>query len=472
MTPQVQALLATVPGLQDLVPADLPAQVALDDCRGLLVALAQLQAVVTRRLADVHTRGLHELESARSVGAWAARQDAPPPAALVGLAKQMSGLPHLQEALLSGQVSGEAASAVATAVRKARPFLDRPDTLIDGVDGEAALGNVVLRGVLDVVGREHGGTLGTESEQGALIDALLDVHTSRTSQADRLERAFVIAATRLPARRVAPALGLLLDALLPQQLADRAEDAHDRRSLDLRHEHGGGWALKGTLDEVTGEMLRTALTAMAAVDPDNPADTAAWADLRAQQDQDEAPASGPAPRSRWQRQHDALHLLLDRLLGGGLLGDRDKVAPHVVVTISADALHDVPGALPGVTDSGIAWPAGLVRRQLCDSRLTRIVLDLGSRPLDVSHTERTLRPHERRALLTRWDSRCASSTCPSPPGTSLIPHHVEGFASCGTTSYADSLPFCLADHTHVHRGGTLRLRDGRLLDENGYLDER
>ncbi len=487
MSPQVQALLAAVPDLVALSPADLPASVALADCRASLLALLQLQGVLTRQLTDVHTRGLYDLESAGSVGVWAARQEAPPPSAQVSLAKAVVSHPHVQAALLGGALSREAAAAVTSALGKARPFLDRPDGLIDGVDGEAALGNVVLRGVLGVLGREHGGTLGATPERDALIGRLLAVQGSPTCQADRLEQAFVVAAEHLPARRVGPALGLLLDALLPQQLADRSQDAHDHRGLDLRHRLDGGWLLKGELDDLTGEMLHTALAAMQAVDPDNPSDTQAWADLRRgeQGDQQHLGAHDvgasarsasdvrvPAPRSRRRRLHDALHLLLDRVLGGGLLGDRDKVAPHVVITVPVDAVHDAPGALPAVTDSGASLPAGLARQVLCDSRLTRVVLDLASRPLDISHTERTLRPHERRALLTRWGGRCAGATCGSPPGTALIPHHVEGFAGCGTTSYSDSVPLCLADHTHLHRGATLGLRDGRLLAERGFLQQR
>jgi hypothetical protein len=92
--------------------------------------------------------------------------------------------------------------------------------------------------------------------------------------------------------------------------------------------------------------------------------------------------------------------------------------PHVAVTVSLEALHGQPGALPAVSrTTGALLPIGLVRRLLCDSSLTRLVLDLRGRVVGVSHSERTATAHERLQVNARWGNRCAESGCTSPPGT-------------------------------------------------------
>jgi hypothetical protein len=92
------------------------------------------------------------------------------------------------------------------------------------------------------------------------------------------------------------------------------------------------------------------------------------------------------------------------------------------------------------------------------------------------HTERTLTARERQALGVQWDHRCAGTDCcpPTPhPLTRLVPHHVNTYASNGgLTSLGETIPCCERLHQDIHLGGkTLRLRDGRLINENGYLEE-
>ena len=127
---------------------------------------------------------------------------------------------------------------------------------------------------------------------------------------------------------------------------------------------------------------------------------------------------------------------------------------------------------PAVAASGASLPAPLIRRWLCDSSATRLVLSLGRRVIETSHTQRTLKAHERQALYVQWGGRCAGAGCPSPPGTPLIPHHPNSWAKTGTTSYTDSIPVC--DHTHhdLHEGGkTIQLRDSRYLNADGWTDK-
>ena len=99
------------------------------------------------------------------------------------------------------------------------------------------------------------------------------------------------------------------------------------------------------------------------------------------------------------------------------------------------------------------------------------MLSLGRKVIETSHTERTLKPHERRALHAQWAGRCAVAGCTSPPGTPLVPHHPNPWHVTGTTSYHDTVPLCDSNHHDLHEGGrTLRLRDGRRLGPHGWVD--
>lgn len=176
------------------------------------------------------------------------------------------------------------------------------------------------------------------------------------------------------------------------------------------------------------------------------------------------------PRSRRQRAHDALSNGLARLLDAGLIGQRGKNAAHVSVTVTAEALDDAPGALPAQGSSGAHLPASLARQWGCSSNLTRFVLSLGRRVLEVSHTQRTLTGLERRLKLLEVGGQCQGAGCHHPPGTRLVPHHGNPWATTGTTSLDDTVMFCDRTHHDLHTGGVvLRLKDGRLLGPDGWV---
>ena len=115
----------------------------------------------------------------------------------------------------------------------------------------------------------------------------------------------------------------------------------------------------------------------------------------------------------------------------------------------------------------------LVRRWACDSAIGRFVLSLGGRVIELSHTQRTLKPHERRAKKIETGNRCQIAGCrcgPDPAGSSrLVPHHPDAYARNRTTSLHDTVWTCQRCHHDLHTGHkTLRLRDGRWLNEHGW----
>ena len=89
--------------------------------------------------------------------------------------------------------------------------------------------------------------------------------------------------------------------------------------------------------------------------------------------------------------------------------------------------------------------------------------------IQTSHTARTLKAHERRAKLIETGSRCQAAGCQRRPGKRLTPHHATPWATCGTTSLADTVLVCEQTHHDLHSGGKIiRLKDGRWLGPHGW----
>ena len=476
-SPQVTQLRTWLARVAEVDPVELPEAQALADARELLALRAQLDAVLLRRIGDVDVRGLHRLDASPTTAAWMRRQDATVDSSTITLARRLTRLPGLQDAVRAGSLSAGAAAKVAAALDRLRRCVDRPDGLVDGQPGEAAVTAVVLDGVRSTVCQALGGLDDDDPRVVELSAQLSEISCWPTSQLARLEAAFVLLAQQLPGTELRAALSLLVDALLPEELEKRAARGAADAQLSLRpNGDGSGWLLRGELDLETGELLHTVLTAMRAVDPDNPVDTDAAEKLRASGwafgdpfPPGLAPSEQPAPRSRGRRWHDALRLALRVLLDSGDLGLRDKVAPHISVTVGLGTLHGEPGAAPATGAAGIALPLTLIRKWWCDAYVTRFVLGLGHRVLEVSHDARTLKAHERRIKHLEAGGHCQGAGCCRGPGHRLIPHHVDAWARHGTTALRETVLLCESDHGAVHRGRTLTLKDGRRLDANGWV---
>jgi hypothetical protein len=364
----VAALLDAVEAVLVQVPAELPGPQALADTAALLKAVERLRGAVLPRLADVETRRLHTLDGAGSAASWVAQQQTSLDRGEVALARRLSTLPQLADAVQSGLLSVEGAQRVGTALARIRRHVDRPDGLIDGLDGEAVVRAAVVDGVADIVLTALGGLEDADPRLPELHASLTGIADAPLAQYARLEAGFVLLATRLEPQLLPSALKRLTDALLPSQLERRAHDAHAERGFTIRlNSDGSGWHVsEGELDLETGELLSVVLQAEAAVDPDNPADTAAFVQAR---DGGWTGADGVDvldrphdPRSLRQRRHDALRNALRRYLDSGIAGSRDRFAPHLAVTVSTDTLDGRPGALPAVTGSGASVPGSLLHR--------------------------------------------------------------------------------------------------------------
>lgn len=478
VSPAVMAVQAAVEGLKPVDVRTLPEGQALADGEALLALEQQLRVLNLRRVADVGARGLHELVGFRSAKAWLRSHRPDGDAADAALAAQLREFGVVRAAVDAGTLPLAGARRVLLALRRARPHVDRPDGLIDSQPGGEVL-DAVVRHVLALVCRALLGLHEDDPRLAAFQERALECLGAPT-QLEVLELALTWLAEHLPANQLAGPLDEVLVALLPSELDEREERGHRRRGLSLTaRDDGSGWHVCGDLDLECGERLWTALRAEAARDPHNPTDAASWGQ-GSERDRDlwslgAALAGSEHPRNRRQRLHDALSRLLARYLDAGLGGRTGKAPVQVSVTVTEPTVTGQPGAAPPRTDSGRLVPARLVRRWWCDARVTAFVLGAGGKALRVVHGGRTLTGVERRALGVEGGDRCAGDGCCAGQPDPLVqvrPHHVRGYAEDQVTSLDETLPVCDVLHRDLHEGHrTVRLRDGRYLNEQGFTGE-
>jgi hypothetical protein len=103
--------------------------------------------------------------------------------------------------------------------------------------------------------------------------------------------------------------------------------------------------------------------------------------------------------------------------------------------------------------------AGVVRRIACDAKVTPMVLDGDSQPLDVGRAKRTAPPGIRKALVWR-DGGCAFPGCDRPSAWTDS-HHVISWLDGGPTTLANMTLLCRRHHVLIHRSEwEIRMRQG------------
>ena len=503
-SPSVAALLRAMEVVASVRPAQVEGAQALSDAQALLQVEQQLRVHGLARIADVAARGLTELVGARSVKSWVRehRPDGDPGDDL--LASRLKAFPVLQAAVQDGTVTLAAARQATKALRTCAPHLDRPDGLIDGLPGDLVL-NAVVGNTAAIVCRELLGLArrrpaAAAHHRASPAPARSRGHAARAAGA----RDGVARRSHRPTCARGGALDEIVVAVLPSQLEERDRKGQERRGLSITElPDGQGWHLCGDLTLECGERFWTVLRAAVAHDSKNPDDTQAWADARAAGASDADDLWGPLgekldadgvlpkglPRGRRKRLHDAFNNVLERYLAAGQAGLVSKNPVQINVTISEQTITPAepsgtssgtrgerderrPGAPPPRAGSGRLIPRSLVRRWWCDSTVTATVLSLGGKALRTIHGQRTLSADERRALDLEGGARCAGDgCCPGLPDPLIVlrPHHVHGYAEDQVTSLDETLNVCDTLHHDLHTGKrTLRLRDGRWLNEHGF----
>ncbi|MBV9139601.1 MAG: DUF222 domain-containing protein [Pseudonocardiales bacterium] len=220
-------------------------------------------------------------------------------------------------------------------------------------------------------------------------------------------------------------LGKRILAYLDQDGRPPRDIPEARRRLSF-HDRDGGYELRGWLDREAAEIVRSALSPLAAPRPA----TETEIDLR-----DAA-----------QRDADALVELAQRALGSGELPTEGGERPQVVVTVNLPVLARRIGsaslALGGPINAEIA------RRIACDAQIIPVVLGARGEPLDVGRASHTVPVAIRRAVVLR-DGGCAFPGCAVPARWSDI-HHVKHWADGGATSLANCVVLCGRHHRLLH----------------------
>jgi len=516
----VERLGVAVEGLLTEDPSLLAPEEALARTAALLRCRERLQAATLAAVRDVDVRELYTLEQAGSTGSWLRRQCGGEAGQLV-LARRLPQRPVVAAAFAAGTIAQRSAGQLCA-------MLDRvPDEVQEarlvGVlhDGVGALLTTVTGWTGLTAEQLSPATAAVRREVQAVLACCLAQLTA--APATRLEPAVLLLAQHLPATQLAWALAVVLDALDPTQ---PVEPSGSRFYLELQPVLDGEWDLRGHLDPETGALLAAELdrqerascaaaAAAAAAEREVVRQTAGQLDLTdsdhdASPDKANSDAAGPdaahdragrdgsddadaaaaadaaffadldAPRDehrtssprrllmRGARRHAAFCQLLrdaaDRDAASG------RPAPAVLLlTATIDQLEARPGALPALLHTPgppVPVPRETLQRLGCHSELNVVVLDALGRPVGASTTLRSATRRQRQALQAVWGPWCAVAGCTQ---TATVPHHVRPWWSSHQSVLRDLLPLCQHDHRDLHEGHrTLRLEDGRHIDEHGW----
>jgi hypothetical protein len=247
-----------------------------------------------------------------------------------------------------------------------------------------------------------------------------------------------------------------------------ASEDLDRNELHASKTLNGRVSVKGDLDAVTGEMLLTALSKLAAPRP--------------------AADGARDERTPGRRRADAFTELLRRYLAAGLNGTEAGERPHISVQVRARDLADTRGTdrsggmgrtggpsgpadptfgdrptsgedwAAVLAETGVAWAAWMgpltitaARHLACDAQVSTVILDDHGAPLDVGLTSRTATRKQRRALAVR-DGGCAFPGC-GAQASWCEAHHAVHWVDGGLTDMDNLVLLCGFHHRLIHHDG-------------------
>jgi hypothetical protein len=207
------------------------------------------------------------------------------------------------------------------------------------------------------------------------------------------------------------------------------EPAQPCRELTLERRKDGFWNLSGRLDDELGTRTAAAIEAYA---QKRPVDEFRQADLR----------------SLAERQGDAWADLLDLAVAcpdqPGTCGYRTMV--HV--TVDFDALKT--GIGKACLDFVGEMTAREARMAACDCLMLPVVMSAAGEPLDVGRLKRFVTPAQRRALNLR-DLGCGFPGCRRKPKRTHV-HHVAHWVDGGPTDLRNLCLLCAFHHRMIHFG--------------------
>ena len=155
-------------------------------------------------------------------------------------------------------------------------------------------------------------------------------------------------------------------------------------------------------------------------------------------------------RTRTQKQHDALAVLLTAAVASGELPMLGGAAPTLVVAVREQDLASGRGYahLPG-DDEPVSIAAA--RHIACAGAVQRVVLGAAGRIVSMRTLDRVFNHHQRRAITLR-DGGCLIPGCQVPPQWCEV-HHVEEHSRGGSTHTDNGVLLCWFHHRTIDSGG-------------------
>ena len=270
----------------------------------------------------------------------------------------------------------------------------------------------------------------------AAVALLASARESHPEAFARCEEALLQAARTLPVAGLRSVIAYWQQAQDLGQAEQEEDERFGRRRLQVSPTIGGMVRVDGDLDPEAGQMLLAAIQAV--------------------MDADAKTRHEPELRNPGQRRADALGEIcrtwLDSSERPAILGER----PHVVVTLDLEALEGRVGRSE-LQDWGPVTPE-TARRLACDAKVSRVITDGASHPLDVGRSTKVVPAALRRAVTVR-DRGCRFPGCGRPPSW-CDAHHVRHWADGGATALDNLVLLCRPHHRAVHRGFGVHIHDG------------
>lgn len=240
---------------------------------------------------------------------------------------------------------------------------------------------------------------------------------------------------------------------------DAAVAAHDARRLSFHTDYDdGSLVISARLPPEVGAIVVEALSAACEVV--------------------DASIAGDSAESPEQRRADALGVLAEAALGGGLKGGRSAAERHQVVVhadiellcATPDQEEDIKGQRCHIED-GPALASETARRLACDGGVVLCVEGADGNPLNMGRRTRMVPPALRRALHVR-DKGCRFPGC-NARAVRCDVHHLEHWVHGGEHSIWNTVLLCEFHHTCLHEGGytceLLRTGEARFYRPDGTL---
>lgn len=165
------------------------------------------------------------------------------------------------------------------------------------------------------------------------------------------------------------------------------------------------------------------------------------------------------PRSRAQKQHDALAAALGIAARHDDMPKLGGAAPTVIVAVNATDYATGRGwaHIEGVDP---AVPVSAARHTACGGTIQRVLFDPEGRIIGIGNTDRTFSMHQRRAITLR-DGECLIPGCHVPASWCEI-HHVREHSRGGPTHTDNGVALCWHHHRTLETSGwEIRMDNGR-----------